>query len=206
MKQVLFILTVAFYLVSLCACGDQKVQSKSKQDSATKQVVQEQMANATGETSAPPTAIPEQQPASEESVSEPEQTQPAEALPDDEPSQSASNLDVDLTTLSSTMVYSEVYNMMYEPDRYVGKRIKMDGQFAVYEDSNTGAVYTACIIMDATACCSQGLEFVLAGEKTYPDDYPELDSEITVTGTFQLYDENGATYCHLVDAEMADGM
>ena len=140
MKQVLFILAVAFYLVSLCACGDQKIQSKSKQDSATEQVVQEQMANATGETSAPPTAIPEQQPASEESVSEPEQAQPAEAFPDDEPSQSASNLDVDLTTLSSTMVYSEVYNMMYEPDRYVGKRIKMDGQFAVYEDPNTGAV------------------------------------------------------------------
>lgn len=203
MKQVLFIIAVALYLVSLCACGDQKIQSKPKQDSATKQVVQAQMANATGETSAPPTAIPEPQPASEESVSEPEQAQPAEAFPDDEPSQSASNLDVDLTTLSSTMVYSEVYNMMYEPNRYVGKRIKMNGQFAVYEDPNTGAVYTACIIMDATACCSQGLEFVLAGEKTYPDDYPELGSEITVTGTFQLYDENGATYCHLVDA---DGM
>ena len=158
MKQALIILAVALYLVSLCACGDQKIQSKPKQDSATKQVVQAQMAN------------------------------------------------IDLTTLSSTMVYSEVYNMMYEPNRYVGKRIKMNGQFAVYEDPNTGAVYTACIIMDATACCSQGLEFVLAGEKTYPDDYPELGSEITVTGTFQLYDENGATYCHLVDAEMADGM
>ena len=206
MRKFTAILLAAALALSLCACGDQKVQSKSKQDSATEQVVQEQMANATGETSAPPTAIPEPQPASEESVSELEQTQPAEELPDDEPSQSASNLDVDLTTLSSTMVYSEVYNMMYEPDRYVGKRIKMDGQFAVYEDPNTGAVYTACIIMDATACCSQGLEFVLAGEKTYPDDYPELGSEITVTGTFQLYDENGATYCHLVDAEMADGM
>ena len=45
------------------------------------------------------------------------------------------------------MVYSEVYNMMYEPDRYLGKRIKMNGQFAVYEDPNTGAVYTACIII-----------------------------------------------------------
>ena len=208
MKQTLFVLAVALYLVSLCACGDQKIQSKQKQDSATQQVVQEQMANAAGETSAPPTAIPEQQPASDEttpetSVPEPEQTQPAEALPDYEPAQASGELDVDLTALSSTMVYSEVYNMMYEPDRYVGKRIKMDGQFAVYEDPNTGAVYTACIIMDATACCSQGLEFVLTGEKTYPNDYPELGSEITVTGTFQLYDENGATYCHLVDAEMA---
>ena len=47
MKQALFILAVALYLVSLCACGDQKIQSKSKQGSATQQVVQEQMANAT---------------------------------------------------------------------------------------------------------------------------------------------------------------
>ena len=204
MKQALFILAAALYLVSLCACGDQKIQSKPKQDRATEQVVQEQMANATGETSAPPTAIPEQQPASEESVSEPEQTQPAEALPDDEPSQSASNLDVDLTTLSSTMVYSEVYNMMCEPDRYLGKRIKMNGQFAVYEDPNTGAVYTACIIMDATACCSQGLEFVLAGEPSYPADYPEPGTEITVVGTFQTYEENGYMDYHLVDAEMTE--
>ena len=235
MKQALLILAAALYLVSLCACGDQTIRSKSKQGSATRQVVQEQMANATGETSAPPTAIPEQQPASEESVSEPEQAQPAEAFPDDEPSQPASDEttpetsvpeseqtqpaealpdyepaqtsgepDVDLTTLSSTMVYSEVYNMMCEPDRYLGKRIKMNGQFAVYENPNTGAVYTACIIMDATACCSQGLEFVLAGEHSYPADYPEPGTEITVVGTFQTHEENGYTDYHLADAEMTE--
>lgn len=204
MKQALFILAVALYLVSLCACGDQKIQSKSKQGSATQQVVQEQMANATGETTAPPTAIPEQQPASDETTPEPEQRQPAEALPDYEPAQTSGEPDVDLTTLSSTMVYSEIYNMMYEPDRYVGKRIKMNGQFAVYGNPNTGAVYTACIIMDATACCSQGLEFVLAGEHSYPADDPELGTEITVVGTFQTYEENGYMYCHLVDAEMTE--
>lgn len=173
MKQALLILAVALYLVSLCACGDQKIQSKSKQGSATQQVVQEQ-------------------------------TQPAEALPDYEPAQAYGELDVDLTTLSSTMVYSEIYNMMYEPDRYLGKRIKMNGQFAVYEDPNTGAVYTACIIMDATACCSQGLEFVLAGEHSYPADCPELGTEITVVGTFQTYEENGYMDYHLVDAEMTE--
>ena len=209
MKQVLFILAVAFYLVSLCACGDQKIQSKSKQGSATQQVVQEQMANATGETTALPTAIPEQQPASYEttpdtSVPEPEQTQPAEALPDYEPAQASGEPDVDLTTLSSTMVYSEIYNMMYEPDRYVGKRIKMNGQFAVYKNPNTGEVYMVCISTDATACCSQGLKFVLAGEHSYPADCPELGTEITVVGTFQTYEENGYMYCHLVDAEMTE--
>ena len=65
-------------------------------------------------------------------------------------------------------------------------------------------IYFACVIADATACCSQGLEFVLAGEHTYPNDYPELGSEITVTGTFELYEEDGYQYCRLVDAEMIE--
>ena len=113
-------------------------------------------------------------------------------------------VDVDLTKLSSTMVYSEVYNMVFYPDDYIGKTVKMQGQFAYYEDPDTKAQYFACIIADATACCSQGLEFVLSGEHTYPDDYPALDTEITVTGTFEMYEEDGFQYCRLVDAEIVD--
>lgn len=116
--------------------------------------------------------------------------------------QISNNLDVDLTKLSSTMVYSEVYNMMYTPDDYIGKTVKMEGQFAYYEDPETKAQYFACIIADATACCSQGLEFILTGEHTYPNDYPELGSEITVTGTFEVYTENGFQYCRLKDAAL----
>ena len=37
-------------------------------------------------------------------------------------------VDLDLTVLSSTMVYSEVYNMMNEPEPYEGKMVKMQGQ------------------------------------------------------------------------------
>lgn len=111
-------------------------------------------------------------------------------------------IDVDLTQLSSTMVYSEVYNMMYTPDDYIGKAVKMKGQFAYYEDPETKAQYFACIIADATACCSQGLEFILTGEHSYPNDYPELGSEITVTGIFEVYTENGFQYCRLKDASL----
>ena len=114
--------------------------------------------------------------------------------------QTSDDLDVDLTKLSSTMVYSEVYNMMYTPDDYIGKTVKMKGQFAYYEDPETKAQYFACIIADATACCSQGLEFILTGEHIYPNDYPEVGSEITVTGIFELYEENGLQYCRLKDA------
>ena len=38
-------------------------------------------------------------------------------------SENADNFDVDLTNLSSTMVYSEVYNMMSTPENYIGKTV-----------------------------------------------------------------------------------
>lgn len=102
------------------------------------------------------------------------------------------------------MVYAEVYNMMVTPENYVGRTVKMQGQFTVYEDTENNKVYYACVIADATACCQQGLEFVLSGNVTYPDDYPEPDTEITVTGVFQTYEESGYKYCHLVDAEFSN--
>ena len=58
------------------------------------------------------------------------------------------------------MVYSEVYDMMYDPDKYMGKTVKMSGWAAVYQDGE-GKLYYACVVPDATACCSQGLEFEL---------------------------------------------
>jgi len=127
-----------------------------------------------------------------------------------EPSQpSAGKVDVDLTVLSSTMVYSEVYNMLYfYPEDYYGKTVKANGIFAIYQMVVDGVtqpdpVAYACIIADATACCAEGMEFVLEGDYTYPDDYPELGAEITVIGEFQSYEENGMTWYHLVNARLA---
>lgn len=113
------------------------------------------------------------------------------------------DVDVDLTAMSSTAVYAEVYNMVSSPSDYYGKKVRMKGAFSIYEDESTGKRYYACIIADATACCSQGLEFVLSGDYTYPNDYPELGTDITVTGVFETYDEYGNTYCQLADAVMA---
>lgn len=110
----------------------------------------------------------------------------------------AGRVDVDLTALSSTMVYSEVYNILNTPESYVGKTVKMAGSFSSFLDEATGAVYRVCMIADAAACCAQGMEFVLKDGMAYP----EMESDITVVGTFELYDENGTTYCHLVNAEL----
>ena len=143
------------------------------------------------------------------SVSDPatSQAQSAEETPPEassEPTQGSGLVDVDLTKLSSTMVYSEVYHLIYNPDDYIGKTIKMEGQFAYYENPDTKDQYFACMIADAMACCSQGLEFVLAGEHTYPDDYPARGADITVTGEFESYkDADGFTCYRLVDAVLS---
>lgn len=105
---------------------------------------------------------------------------------------------VDLTVLNSTMVYSEVYDMMIKPETYKGKMIRMKGNFSVYEGESRR--YFSCIIQDATACCAQGLEFELKGEHKYPEDYPKENDEITVSGIFDTYKEGENTYCVIKDA------
>ncbi|MBQ3265374.1 MAG: hypothetical protein IJH07_06325 [Ruminococcus sp.] len=134
----------------------------------------------------------------------PDTTEPAaEAVSDNGDTGSSADsdgVDVDLTAMSSTMVYSEVLNMQQKPEDYLGKTVKMAGPFNVTEIGENR--YFACIIADATACCSTGIEFVLKGDYSYPDDYPEANTEITVVGTFNTYMEGTSKYLQLKDSVM----
>ncbi len=112
------------------------------------------------------------------------------------------DIDVDLSQLSGTMVYSEVFNMMTNPDDYVGKTIRMVGDFNVYEDETHNRNYYTCRVADATACCVEGIEFLWKGDHTYPEDYPEPGDIIWVQGTFNTYDEDGYEYSQLEDADV----
>ena len=185
MKRLFCLLLAACMMLSLCACGKDSEKAAGNDVSSSDE-----------ESSAPTEIIP--------TPNEPETPEGSE------PSQpSAGKVDVDLTVLSSTMVYSEVYNMLYnDPAHYLGKTVKARGTFSIYQLVTDGVlqpdpVSYACIISDAAACCAEGMEFVLEGDLTYPDDYPELGTEITVIGEFQSYEENGMTRYHLVNARLA---
>ena len=112
----------------------------------------------------------------------------------------ASDIDIDLTKLSSTMIYSEVYNMMSNPEEYLGMTIRMDGDLAIYKYPERN--YYTCIIKDAAACCQQGMEFLWKGEHKYPEDYPNEGDGIIVTGIFDIYYEDQVKYCQLKDATL----
>ena len=133
---------------------------------------------------------------SSETTAQAEPKEAAQETPQDE------DIDVDLTVLSSTMVYSEVYNMMVKPDDYIGKTVKMTGMYSYYHDDATGNDYHACIIQDATACCAQGIEFTTTDEFKYPDDYPEMGDDVTVIGRFDIYYEGDFCFMTLLDARL----
>ena len=113
------------------------------------------------------------------------------------------NFAVDLTTLNKTMVYTRVSDMVMNPNEYEGKSVKMKGTYAVYEGK--GRNYYACLISDATACCSQGIEFLPKKALSYPDDYPPDGTEITVTGIFDIYYEGDDRFFQLKDASVYYG-
>lgn len=113
-------------------------------------------------------------------------------------SSDAGDVDLDLTQMSSTMIYSTVFDMLIMPDEYVDKKIKVKGNFEVFENADSNERYFAVLIPDATACCQQGIEFVWLGEHSYPQDFPEVGQEITVSGTYTITeDSQGISYVYL---------
>ncbi len=154
------------------------------------------LAGCGGKTSAPSSSAAPS-PAPSGTVAQPEPSQPQAG---------AGDVDVDLTTLSSTMVFAEVSSLVYDPIPYLGQRVRMEGIFSVdHAYTMEGEVdlsqnYFYCIIEDALACCAQGLEFSLAGDYAYPEDYPAEGDTIRVVGTVEFFEVNGFRHLRLGDA------
>ncbi|MCR5788667.1 MAG: hypothetical protein K6G83_02150 [Lachnospiraceae bacterium] len=200
MKKMMHLFICVWLIMAVTACGDNE-NGKDKtlnKPAGVKDVLEQGMTETDGSSDTGGQTGADGQNDVSENAPAPE----TESEVSDEALSAADGIDIDLTTLSSTMVYSEVYNMMVSPDDYIGKTVKMDGQFTQYHDESTGKYYFACIISDATACCSQGIEFVLTDDYTYPDDYPQEGGAICVTGTFDTYQEGDYTYCTLRNARI----
>lgn len=113
--------------------------------------------------------------------------------------------DVDLASMSSTMVFSQVSNMLLSPDNYMGKRIRMKGKLVILqaedeENDNKKETYFGCLIADALACCSQGLLFVPKDVSSYLASSPKEGDDIVVVGTFDVFMDHGQKVVHLVDS------
>jgi hypothetical protein len=180
-KRMPLLIAVSILFALFAGCTDQ--ESRSSAPAPSLPSASETFSSPPAGSSTPPVA----EHGLDTHTAEPEQPSKTADQEDD-------GVDVDLTALSSTMVYGEVYNMMMEPERYIGQTIKMRGLYYSNFYESTGQHYHFVIVQDATACCAQGLEFVWIGEHVYPDDYPENESEIEIAGVWEGYEEEGHTW------------
>lgn len=109
--------------------------------------------------------------------------------------------DVDLTVLDGTMLYAKVLEMVNNPEDYNGKTVRAAGPFSYFKNPDTQNEYFAVLIADITACCAQGIEFRLDGDYSYPEDYPDAETEIIISGVCDIYKEGTATYMQLLHAK-----
>ena len=189
MKKTVFILFTMWTLCALAACGGSRTAAKATAGGGAATVAQlMEDAGRQTEPEAPAENAVEAQP--------PAEMEPVAQQPTPERIPTADGVDIDLTQMNATMVYAEVSNIMYMPDDYVGKIIRMNGMAVSSTDPETNITYHAVIIRDATACCASGLDYVLADGQEYPPD----ETDVTVTGEFELYEEDGFFFCQLKDA------
>lgn len=116
------------------------------------------------------------------------------------PDASNGEYDVDLTGLDSNMLYAQVYDMIFGDTDYNGKLVRAEGSFAYYYDKQSHKQYYAVLISDATACCAQGIEFELAEKRQYPNEFPEIGSDMIVHGIFDTYEDETGSYVRLLNA------
>ncbi|MCR4870818.1 MAG: hypothetical protein K5859_05915 [Atopobiaceae bacterium] len=168
---------------ALCGCGDSGRGAPSNQQDVS-DVMEQQMQAENGDAASAPQ---DQRPF----------TTPSTCVYADE------DIDVDLTAMGPDMVYATVYDMVTNAPSYEGKVVRITGPYyhLFYEPTQTD--YYGVIIQDATACCSQGFEFVWDdGSHIYPEEYPAENAEVVVTGIFELYTEGEQSYVHLIDASL----
>lgn len=184
--------------ILLCTgCGSSAPGSRvGSQPTGAKDVIESQIAAAESTASETTASLP-----AEETTEVTESV--TESVPEtsaDTSSDTDEECDIDLTIDNADLIYATVFAMVYTPEDYVGKTVKMKGQFVFYYDEVGEQYLYACLIKDAMACCAQGLEFIPAGDCVYPDDFPPAMTEINVTGTFNTLEDNGETYVALTDA------
>lgn len=104
--------------------------------------------------------------------------------------------EIDLTAMGRTMVFAAVHDMKQNPERYLGRSVKMKGQFAIIQgvddkgQPDPDKIFYNCVIPMAIS----SLEFNVADELYYPEDFPDLEAPVTVEGVFEKYEDGGKTY------------
>lgn len=112
-------------------------------------------------------------------------------------------VDVDLAALSPLIRFAEIENISMRPEDYLGKTIKVSGQYMSFHSGETGNYYHFVIIMDEGGCCSQGFQFRVGEEFESPESFIEEMEEIELVGVYQSIEEGERVVYYLAIKELS---
>ncbi len=98
---------------------------------------------------------------------------PIAAEPESKPT-----VDIDLSAFNRGMVYAQMSSVLRAPELYEGKVFRVKGQFNYSEKRQTATL----IFVDSAGCCEVSLAVRSDQLLSYPEDYPPLYAQATVTG------------------------
>ena|GEM_PF-6801916 len=100
-------------------------------------------------------------------------------------SNSSDGIDYDLASLDGLMKYSAFINIVNDPYLYESKTLRIDGINDPYYLSEADKWYQFLRI-EGDVCCAEYMMF-RTKDDSYPDDFPQGEAPLTVTGVLRNY-------------------
>ncbi|MBQ1899548.1 MAG: hypothetical protein II153_01445 [Erysipelotrichaceae bacterium] len=110
---------------------------------------------------------------------------------------------LDLSLLNDTMAYSQLINIIKEPDEYLGTPIIVKGIYTAPFNGFSHQYNYTVTIQDNTQCCAQGIEFIMKEEGDL-DKLPPEGEMVKISGVLELFEEGKHSYCIISDAAVTE--
>ena len=122
------------------------------------------------------------------------------------PGVATGQIDFDLTTLDTTD--EMIQDIAYNPDKYIGKKIRLQGISNQFTDPDTLITYYSVRVRDNGNGGMTYIEYLIGDDElgsyqSYKNTYPEDESEIIITGIYETYEENDHTFYRLKNSEVS---
>lgn len=105
-------------------------------------------------------------------------------------------IDFDLSAFNGGMTYAQMIQVCNAPESYVGKVFRVQGKFNYSETREMAKI----IFSDKSGCCELAMMFRTEQPLVYPEDYPALYNDITITARLATDGEDPDSPCWLADA------
>lgn len=106
------------------------------------------------------------------------------------------SVDMDLSSFNRIMTYAQMQQVIRDPEAYENRIFRLNGKFNYAQTSGLAKI----IISDNAGCCEICMVFLPASDLVFPDDYPPLYADITITGRLAVDRANSDMPAYFADA------